>query len=596
MSKIEGVPDDVALAWDEEISARDRVWRIERHCHIKDTGGQIRPIGRLKRGQEKLLALIGWLREREQPVRVVVLKARKVGSSTAVEADLLCEVMDRQIDAMVIAHEVPTSRLIRGMARLMHERYELAKPTLAKDNIREITFENHHGKIVIDTANNKFAGTGATPQYLHASELSKWETGAETAIALLQSVADRDGTTVVMESTANGYDSLFYPTWKAAWENCEVEFEEYLDEDREKRWRVKDCRIKNRLEWNYYYPLFISVFDDPECERHFQDDRDRAEFEASLTSDEREIMERYRCSLEYLNYRRFTLKNKCQNDIEIYFQEHCETDSHAFLASGRPRFNRELLAKMPVERGSVGWLESKQVAWRPQVVFLEDDGEFLTVFRRPVTGHKYAIGVDVAEGKIPEGSREADRSVAVVLDLEDGCRQVATLTHETLGPEGMGQRLKVLGRWYNEAFVVCEKNAQGVATLLELRGGQDAYPPAKVYRMGQESGRSQTDTGWITNVNSRPRMLTKLAHAFVDGSVTLHDRRTVEECQNFVYTASGRAEAQRGFHDDHVFALAMAVMGAEWYPHHADAARNGEWNMRRERQMHYAAANSVTGY
>ena len=159
--------------------------------------------------QLKVLNLILHLRKLKIPVRIIILKSRQTGVSTLVEADMYFEVLDRGIDGMVIAHKEKTSSKIHRMTKLFHERYDLPKPHLKTSNKEELTFFDHQGVLDVETANDKFAGSGVTPQYIHSTEEPKWKRGDETAVSLFQSLGYKPGTAHIRESTANGFDPLF---------------------------------------------------------------------------------------------------------------------------------------------------------------------------------------------------------------------------------------------------------------------------------------------------------------------------------------------------------------------------------------------------
>ena len=99
----------------------DRVWLLERHAVIKNSEGQLQLLSPMKRAQRITLAVMEWQRERKQPVRIIIGKSRKQGESTLIEADMYSEVVNRGVDALVLAHDRVTSEYIFGMCRRFHE-------------------------------------------------------------------------------------------------------------------------------------------------------------------------------------------------------------------------------------------------------------------------------------------------------------------------------------------------------------------------------------------------------------------------------------------------------------------------------------------
>ena len=563
---LSNIPEELRMTAEElsaaeaELCRYDRARRIEHHVWIKKADGKIDLCRPMKPSQKKVMNLIWWLRVRDQPVRVIVLKARKTGISTVIESDMFFEVVDREIDGLVIAHDMDTAKYLFQMSQMVYERYNQWKPQAKRQNIKELSFIQHKGRILVTTAGNKMAGTGMTPQYVHGSEGSKWETGRETAISLFQAVADKPGTTMIHESTANGYDDLFYPMWRDAHQNCRVTFNSDCT--------VRQVEITNPRHWNYYYPVFISVFDDPDCYKPFGSTVEKEQFAQTLDDYERHLIESGTGTMEYLNYRRYTIKNKCQNDLDIYWQEHPETCDQAFLSSGRPRFNRTAIGQMKLEEGRCGRIVKIERSWDTKLQFQEDAQDFLKIFRTPQEGHRYVIGVDSSEGKSVEGCKRADSSVIMVLDKDENARQVAVFDSKALIPvEALVPYIEVIGRYYNLAYLVVEINGPGTTIPEHLMGPEFRYPEDRFMHIDDwKGGVSNRSAGWRTTLVNRNNLITDLADYIYQQAIIVHDAETQTQLMNFVWKESGRVEAQKGFHDDHVLALALAVQGCKHYP------------------------------
>lgn len=578
---------DFLLAAEIELCLQDKTHHIANHLTIKAKDGWFgkfkdHPKYRgLKPPQLKLAALLKYCRDRSLPARIIILKGRKTGVSTYVEADLYTEVIINGISGIVIAHDDFTAREIFSITETFHEHYDLPKPETKRMNAKRIEFEDAPGKIVVETANNVKAGTGLTPQYIHCSEVAKWARGSETAVSLFQAVADVPGTTVILESTAYGYDSLFQPMWEAAEQGCRVE---WLPDGTPK------VEVIDSHAWNGYIPFFIAWFDDPDSWLEFAGPQDRERLMNTLTEKEKILIDRFDLKPEQINWYRYILKAKCQNDEQIRNQEYPATPLEAFVFSGRPRFDHDALNEMPVEAGAVGELYREE-SWAGRIKFRRDPQGFLTVFRQPVPGHRYVIGVDVAEGILVEGNKtlqeRLDASVAIVLDLDAMNEQVATLCGR-IPEEYLVDPLLLLGEWYNWAYIVPEKTGYGQHVVIRLT---KEYPADRLWhRMDFVRGARRKDIGFKTHVGNRNILIGDLALALHDRGVLLHDRRTVDECKKFIYTAPrGRVEAAPGAHDDHVFALALALEGAKHYPEKLSRERYHSPGMARlkEKQSKY---------
>lgn len=581
-------PQAVKSALELEACQNDWERWLEEHFWIKDKKGILRRMKPLKGPQKRLLKLYFWCREQELPIRIAVLKARKTGISTFIEALMFLETLTRGIDALVIAHDKPTAEYIFSITQRFYNKYDLPKPPLEHSSVRRMKFEGKEGLIMVETANNKQAGTGLTPQFIHSSETAKWQIGAETAIALYQSIGESPETCVILESTAYGFDALFQPTWANSEDHVKLtwDFEDNLQID-----------IKNRETWNGYLPFFIGWHDDPDYQMQFTNDAQRKHFMTTLDDYEKNLVRDYNLFPEQLYWRRWTINNKCQGDLKIFRQEYPLTPLEAFISTGRPYLDHDHLDLMPIEEGRTGYL-TQHARWNKEIIFNRDKNEFLTIFRDPIPNHRYVIGLDTAEGILPEGVKDPDQSVAIVIDIDNGCEQVATICG-FLGEDEIAKRVLMLGKYYNTAFIVPEVSGYGMHAA-HIIGSE--YPREMLYhRTGflDDSPKRSRQIGWKTTVASRPMLLGDLKQAIADRALIVHDERTIKELKRLEWNDKGRIEAGTGSHDDHCFALGLAFQGLRAYPKH-----HGQFSQTTTAQQLYSPmherlmdrGNDITGY
>ncbi len=154
------------------------------------------------------------------------------------------------------------------------------------------------------------------------------------------------------------------------------------------------------------------------------------------------------------------------------------------------------------------------------------------------------VGVDPAEG-----NAGGDYSCAQVLDLGTGMQCAELCGH--FDPPALAQRVTELAGRYNGALVAVERNNHGhavIAQMLTVHGYANLFPAAD----GEKAG-------WLTTRVNRPQMLELLAALLARSPELFHSRRLLEECRTFVRHENGRAEAERGAHDDAVMAMAIAA-------------------------------------
>ncbi len=244
-----------------------------------------------------------------------------------------------------------------------------------------------------------------------------------------------------------------------------------------------------------------------------------------LTEEEETLVRAHGLTREQIAYRR---------DIHANFgklarQEYAEDAESCFLASG------ECVFEVPIIERRLAELE--------EPVEREENGA-LEIYYPPVAGRSYAIGVDPAGG-----GTEGDYAAAEVIERASGMQCAELRGH--YGPVELAHRVGKLGRRYNDALVAVERNNHGHAVLVALE--QSGYENLYAER-GQ--------TGWLTTMASRPRMLERFAAELRECPAKFASRRLLEECKSFVRKEDGSASAASGAHDDLVMAMAVAVAGS----------------------------------
>ena len=174
------------------------------------------------------------------------------------------------------------------------------------------------------------------------------------------------------------------------------------------------------------------------------------------------------------------------------------------------------------------------------------------LFRIPEEGEITIIGADPADG----GS---DSCAAVAKSKKRGdsfmvfkARMEASQFGYELNKMGLFIRSKT-GKF---PLIAVERNTGG-ATIAVLRTLN--YSP--LYRMmsfDQVDKKEANRIGWVTNSQSRPKMLDDLALALRQRVTKIYDMDTIKEFMQFIrHPRSGRAEAAPGSHDDLVVAEAI---------------------------------------
>lgn len=163
----------------------------------------------------------------------------------------------------------------------------------------------------------------------------------------------------------------------------------------------------------------------------------------------------------------------------------------------------------------------------------------LQVYRLPEAGRQYVIGADPAEG-----NPTSDDSAATVLDRRTG-EEVASLAGK-LEPSVFASYLDTLGRWYNGAGVLVERNNHGHAVLLWLRDH------SRLVRLrGHDGGE-----GWLSSTKGKALMYGYAADALRNRETVLHTPETYYQLSSI---EGATLLAPDGEHDDRADGYALAI-------------------------------------
>ena len=178
---------------------------------IKDEDGNIVPF-ELNSAQQYLHDKLEKQRLETGKIRALILKGRQMGSSTYFEGRYYHKVSLRPGKSVfILAHEADSSRKIFTMARRFYDKVpDAMKPRLKASNAKELIFDEIDSQYYVGTAGNADVGRGGTVQYVHGSETAFWDNTDDIMTGLMQSVPDKPGTEIVLESTANGLGNMFH--------------------------------------------------------------------------------------------------------------------------------------------------------------------------------------------------------------------------------------------------------------------------------------------------------------------------------------------------------------------------------------------------
>ena len=552
---------------EKEVISLDPLILIRRgYLYIKTKVGELIKL-ELNAPQKLLFDKIVEFRKAKKPIRIWILKSRQLGCSTLVEAVIFALTSQQSNrNSLIMADVDKKSNYLFEMTKLYHEKLvekrRLLAPELKKSNARKLEFEGIHSQVLIETGQNPGAARAHTFQFCHLSECGFFPKLREVLDGLMQAVPDHWDTMVIGETTANGIDNEFYDEWQKA----------------------KD----GKSDW---LPLFLGWYLMPEYSRPLENNElcpvNDLEFDTDgglkdFLAEEELLQRAHNLSNEQLNWRRYTIKNKCGGSVSTFRQEMPADDNEAFISSGYCVFDT---LKLKQQRESafvkaVGILYEEEHTGK--VKFRKDMHGKFRLFREIDPRSKVCIGADISEGI------GQDESAAVALDIRTN-NTVMGYKGQT-EPSEFAEDLALMGRYCNNALV-CPENNVGYAVCSEL---YKIYK--KVYKVVTGTGEHKREKlGWTTDQRTRREMIAHLQTEIREDSTELRDIDLIDQCLGFVRKPNHKIEAQEGKHDDYVIARMIAGEMRILYPFYERSLGGKIDRLRKTRKRRYNTTSGRSG-
>ncbi len=509
-------------------------WRLNNLYKIENEKGQLVTF-RMRPAQRKLFETMH--------SRNIVLKARQLGFSTAIDIYLLDQALfSKNLKCGIIAQDkqaageifrtkiaIPFDHLpdwLRGTFKVTERR--------SGANGGYILFA-HGSSIQVATSFRS-----GTVQRLHISEhgkiCAKYPAKAkEVRTGTLNAI--HDGCIVFIESTAEGVGGDFHSMSTRSMELAQSNID-LTDQD--------------------YRFHFFAWWQDPKYQAPVPDGGLRlSKYHQEYFSAVEQAM-----SITLLDEQKQWYIRKEIEQQEEMKQEFPSTPSEAFLTSGRRVFaainvmKAEGQCKSPLLVYDIEPVTGKRT--KVQALRAGNSEELqrtllnhLLVWELPDPDEDYAIGGDVAEGL-----ENRDRSSFDVVKKSTG-EQVAHW-FGYLDAELYAQLLAHVGKWYNTAFIGPERNNHGHAVIQKLR---EVYPHRFIYSeqyLDRDHDDETPKLGWLTTAQSKPVIIEGLKSLLRENASGVRWIGTINELNTYVYDARGRMSAQTGCFDDQVMSYAIA--------------------------------------
>ena len=553
-------------------------------AYIKRKGGGTDVLFRLNRPQRKLIGRLEKMRKAGKPIRLILLKARQWGGSTAIQIYMawLQLVHEVGLNSLIIAHQGTGSGEIKDMfdrmiksypVEMLHELGEAYAPNEPKmvgvgksGNIFRVPQRNC--KIKIGTAERPNSCRGGDYNLVHLSEVALWkETDGKKPEDIVRSACSgillRPYTMIVYESTPNGVGNFFHKEYLAA---------------------------KKGL--SQFEAMFVAWFEIEQYELPFADAAEKYAFAKKLF--ENRLHDEVNSDREEPGTYLWRLweKGATLEAIHWYVSERSKYTNHGDMASEYPSDDIEAFTYSGRKVFSSEDVEQFRPAcraprWIGEIYGSADEGEKAVEglrFKRESDGRlymwhdveisddeevtdQYLVVVDVCKGHT-KNADFADILVLNRLPMMDGEPPVvAAEWHGHIDMDKLAWKATQVAAYYNNALLVIESNtletnntkgeAEYILTLIHEVYGRQLYArkqSAEDIRQGLPK-----KYGYHTNPLTKKVVIYNLKVVIRERLYIEREEACLDEYLTYVETENNVFEAMEGYHDDRLMTRAIGM-------------------------------------
>lgn len=557
--------------------------------------------------QELILEKIYWMRDRGKAQKLIIIKGRRLGCSTLIEAMIAWHCMFfRNRSALIVSYDDDHASSLFGiMLHIFDQMPWWLKPMVGPRKYQDgLHFINpdpdarkyHPGmnsKINVESAHKTSGvGQGVRLTAAHLSEFCDWDPMKAKEIIegdMVWALAPYPTTFAVLESTGKGSGTYSHKLWKAMVDLAErakwypLFLPAFFEKSRviipEKTWvpQEKEVAIRNRIKKEWL------ICDYPRCS-DYRESTFRGE---PLVGNTCPVCGKGKlipvvlsdAQLCYMEDQRINAEKIGSDAVKLLHQELATTAEDSFQLSGFQVFPQECFdwvnttidKNPPVignldEQGRVHWVKE----WRHTAVdqragicgqeWCGADHQWdlespLRIWEWPEVGAQYTCGVDVSEG-IGENF-----SVAWINKVGGGMNpdvHVATYRSNTISAYDFAAVVNFLGRTYNDALMSIEYNYPTTADRV-LRFFQ--YPNVFRWKHYDNVRPEGHQWHWMTQQNSKPLLWQTAIGRLKSHVWYVRDERFYEEMKTFQKEdySDRKASAETGSTDDLIIAALICL-------------------------------------
>ena len=493
---------------------------IELLFRIRDKEGKLVPFF-LNDEQKRFTTIFKKKKKKGKSVKILILKSRQQGFTTLITAIQLCMLLCKKgFKGTTVAHlNEATKYIFNSKAKDMYEEIpDSLKYEPKRSNAKEIVIQNTGSFWNCFTAGSKDSARSSTFNFIHGSERAFWKNALANKASITSALAPNS--IEIYETTANGYNDF-----KDEWDDASKGNTDFI-------------------------PYFSYWFRQKEYTSEFESVDLKSEFISAVKSGERykNVDSKFMKFLneilinENLEYEQIYWYFKKKQELkDLLYQEYPTNPEQAFLASGTPYFDIQLL-----------YIEKEKLN---NTLPLENIRDEIHIYEYPQKGHEYVVGSDVAEGL-----EEGDKSTFVIIDRET--KKTVVTAEYTVKPDEHGNILYKYASEYNNALLGVERNNHGHSTLNTLEKTLEYDNLFHMIRYNTKTKEETEKLGWETTAQSKFLMLDELDTAHRNEALIILDKRIIDQMMT-VQKEDGKVSVNG---KDLVVALAIANQLLKYEP------------------------------
>ena len=461
----------------------------------------------------------------------IALKYRQAGVSTVTAAwaskKLAFAKKTKPEKILIIANKLDTSQEMANKIRAFVGQWpSWVGIDFAPEKNSQKHYKLNNGCEVKAVATSKDALRGFTPTILIFDEAAFIEADNDFWAACMASLST--GGKVIVISTPNGYDPIYYEIYDQALRNMNDFKISEMYWFRDPRYTKDLYLVKTKDIIHYLLNKEEYSKDDIISWENIKfSDRNYDELSNIISQGYKPSSTWFEGMVKKLKYD----KRKVSQELECNF-----------LGSGDNVFDSNLLQK--IRENYIKDPQNKMM------------GNALWIWKEPVVGHKYVMGVDVSRGD------SEDFSSFQIIDFDER-EQVAEYVGK-LPPDTMAEICYKWANMYSCFIVIDITGGMGVSTSRKLQemGYKNLYVDGvDVANKWKYDPKSMEKIPGINFNNKRVQIIASFEEV-MRHDFRIYSTRLFNEMNTFVYI-SGRPDHQKGHHDDLIMSISMACYVAE---------------------------------